>query len=260
MPYPMPDSVIKKVEAYGKSTTLPGIFDFADRNGILFEWNEEVDKFPEGIIDIEDVVLYPSLAAEHPGVVLGRDQPLPSIEEELVTQGQAEDTTACNANLRPFNVAGVVAALIVHANTDELDDYETDDVNGIIAVGDIPQQPPHAPRVVNDTDDNNNTAGSGDYDEDNDEDVDGDEDDDNSSEQNDEDDEPEAATDALDGSESGSDQGVRRLRRRGKGTSTKYADSTDMFSSHQTISAKKSPFPRRTKRSSHSGLLSYITR
>jgi hypothetical protein len=65
-PYPMPDSVIKKVEAYGKSTTLPGIFDFADRNGILFEWNKEVDECPEGIIDIEDVVLYPSLAAEHP--------------------------------------------------------------------------------------------------------------------------------------------------------------------------------------------------
>jgi hypothetical protein len=68
-----------KVEAYGKSTALPGIFDFVDRNGILFEWNEEVDEFPEGIVDVEDVVLYPFLAAEHPGVVLGRDQPLPSI-------------------------------------------------------------------------------------------------------------------------------------------------------------------------------------
>jgi hypothetical protein len=36
-PYPMPDLIIKKVEAYGKSTALLGIFDFADRNGILFE-------------------------------------------------------------------------------------------------------------------------------------------------------------------------------------------------------------------------------
>jgi hypothetical protein len=67
--YPMLDSVIKMVEAYGKSTALPGIFDFANRNGILFEWNEEVDEFPEGIVNVEDVVLYPSLAAEHPGVV-----------------------------------------------------------------------------------------------------------------------------------------------------------------------------------------------
>ena len=83
--YPMPDSVIKKVERYGKSTALPGIFHFADRNSILFEWKEEVDKFPEGIIEVKDVVLYPFLAAEHPGVVLGGDQPLPSIEEELVS-------------------------------------------------------------------------------------------------------------------------------------------------------------------------------
>jgi hypothetical protein len=57
-PYPMPDSVIKKVEAYGKSTALPGVFDFAERNDILFEWNKEVDEFPEGIVDIEDIVLW----------------------------------------------------------------------------------------------------------------------------------------------------------------------------------------------------------
>jgi hypothetical protein len=134
----MPDSVIKKVKAYGNSTTLPGIFDFADRTGILFKWNKEVDEFPEGIVDIEDVVLCPSLAAEHPGVVLGQDQPLPLIEEELVPQGQAKDAAARNANLQPFNVAGVVAAPIVHCNADKLNNYEVDDDDGIIAVGDIP--------------------------------------------------------------------------------------------------------------------------
>jgi hypothetical protein len=168
-----------------------------------------VDEFPEGIVDVEEVVLYPSLAAEHPGVVLGRDQPLPSIEEELVPQGRAEDATACNANLQPFQIAGVVTAPIVHANTDELDDYEIDDDNGITAVGDIPQQPPHAPLVVNDTDDDNDAAGSGDDDDDN-EDIDIDEDDDNLSDKDDKDDEPEDATDVLDGSKSDSNQGVRR--------------------------------------------------
>jgi len=120
-PYPMPDSVIKKVEVYGTSTALPGIFDFADRNGILFEWNEVVDESPEGIVDIEDIVLYPSLTAEHPRVVLGQDQPLPSIKEELVPQGQAEDAVARNANIQPFDVAGVMAAPIIHANADKLD-------------------------------------------------------------------------------------------------------------------------------------------
>jgi hypothetical protein len=194
-------------------TALPGIFDFTDRNGILFEWNEEVDEFPEGIVDAEDVVLYPSLAAEHPGVVLGRDQPLPSIKEELVPQGRAEDAAACNANLQPFDVAGVVAASIVHTNADKLDDYEIDGNNGIIAVEDIPQQPPHAPLIVNDIDDDDDAAGSGD---DND-DVDVDEDDDyDDSSYEDKDDEPAAATNAQEGNESDGDQGVRRSRRRGK--------------------------------------------
>jgi hypothetical protein len=82
-PYPMPDLVIRKVKVYGKSTALLGSFDFVDRNGILFEWNEEVNKFPEGTVEVEYVVLYPSLAAEHAGVVLERDKPLPLIKEEL---------------------------------------------------------------------------------------------------------------------------------------------------------------------------------
>ncbi len=49
--------------------------------------------------------------------------------------GRAEDAAARNANLQPFDVAGVEAAPIVHANTDELDDYEIDNDDGIIAVG-----------------------------------------------------------------------------------------------------------------------------
>ena len=138
----MPDSVIKKVKEYAKLTALPGIFDFADRNGILFEWNKEVDESPKGIVEVKDIILYPSLAAEHSGVALGRDQPLPSIEEELIPQGRAKDSVARNANLQPLDVTGVGAALtFVHANTDELNDYKSDN-DGIIAVGDISQQPP----------------------------------------------------------------------------------------------------------------------
>ena len=98
MPYPMPDLVIKKVKAYGKLTALPGIFDFADRNSILFEWNEDVDEFPEEIVDVEDVILYPSLAAEHPGVVLGRDQPLPSIKEEIPSRASRR---RCGSQCQP---------------------------------------------------------------------------------------------------------------------------------------------------------------
>ena len=81
------------------ASQLPSRVFLTSPTGTLFKWIEEVDKFHKGIINIEYVVLYPSLAAEHPGVVLGQDQPLPSIEEELVPQGQAEDAAACNANL-----------------------------------------------------------------------------------------------------------------------------------------------------------------
>jgi len=154
----MPDSVIKKVESYSKLPALPGIFNFANRNGILFEWNEEVDKFPEGIVEVEDVVLYPSLAVEHPEVVLGQDQPLPSIIEELIPQGCTKDAVARSANLQPFDVAEVPAALpIMHTNMDKLKDYQIDNDDDVILMVDIPQPPPHAPLVVNDTNNDNTT-------------------------------------------------------------------------------------------------------
>jgi hypothetical protein len=59
----------------------------------------------------------------------------------------------------------VAAPSIVPAITDKLDDYEIDDNDGIIAVGDVPQQPPHAPFVVNNTD-GNGIVGSDDDDKD----------------------------------------------------------------------------------------------
>ena len=117
----------------------------------------------------------------------------------------------------------MVAALIVHANADELDDDKIDDDDGIIAVGDIPQQPPHAPLVVNNTDNDDDAAGSGDdNDDDDDNDVDVGKDEDDSSDK-DNDDKLVAATDAQEGNKSDGNQGVQRSRCRGKGTSKKYA-------------------------------------
>ncbi len=95
----MPDSVIKKIEQSSAAGYLPGALDFGDQNGVLFEWNEDVDESPEHLLEVEDVIQYPSLAAEHPGVVLGRNQPLPSIEMDLIPQGRAENEAARNANL-----------------------------------------------------------------------------------------------------------------------------------------------------------------
>jgi hypothetical protein len=77
--YPMPDSVIKKVEKFAKPNVVPGAFDFADRSGILFEWNDKLNDSPEGLIE-EDVVLYPSIVAEFPGVTLDRDIPVATVD------------------------------------------------------------------------------------------------------------------------------------------------------------------------------------
>ncbi len=153
-------------------------------------------------------------------MVLGRDQPLPSIEEELVPQGRAEDAAARNAKLRPFDVARVAAAPIVHANTDEFVDYKIDDNGGIIAVKDIPQQPPHVPLVVNDTDDNV-AAGS--------------DDNDDNGESLDEDvnNKPAAATNAPEGNKPDGNQGVQRLQCRGKGITKKYADYSLLMAARQ---------------------------
>ncbi len=106
----------------------------------------------------------------------------------------------------------MAAVPIVHANADEFVNYKIDDDNGIIAVGDIPQQPPRVPLVVNNTDEEV-AAGS--------------DDDDNNNDSSDEDvnNELAAATDVPGGNKPDGNQGVRRLQCRGKGITKKYATS-----------------------------------
>jgi hypothetical protein len=149
--YPMPDLVIKKVEQFGKANATLNVFDFLDRNGVLFKWNDEVGKYPEGIVE-EEVVLYPALAAEIPGVVLDQDQPIPLIEDKIEPQGRAKDAAARKANIEPFNVAGVDALTIVHANNNEIDEID-DDNNDIMSLATIPPANNPNPLVLPDTSD-----------------------------------------------------------------------------------------------------------
>ncbi len=79
----MPESIIKRVKQFDKSNTRPNTLDFVNRNGILFEWDNKVMKYPKGLIE-EEVVIYPSLAAEIPRLVLEQDQPIPTIECTLM--------------------------------------------------------------------------------------------------------------------------------------------------------------------------------
>ena len=118
----------KKVEQLGKTNAIPNEFDFLDRNGVLFKWNDNINGYLDGIVK-KEVVLYPTLAAEIPGVVLNRDQPVPLVEDKIRPQGRVKDAAARNAIIviEPSNVAGMDAPTIVHANNVTID--ETDDNN-----------------------------------------------------------------------------------------------------------------------------------
>ncbi len=59
-------------------------FDFADQTGVLFEWNESIDKSPDGLIE-DDVIPYQPVVVEVPEVTLEQDRPtpMPTIEDKL---------------------------------------------------------------------------------------------------------------------------------------------------------------------------------
>jgi hypothetical protein len=145
----MPDLIIRKVKHFGCKGGPASAFDFSDRSGILFEWNDDVDKSLEDLIK-DDLVPYPEVAAKIPGVILDQHQPIPTVEDEVVLQGQAEDEAARNANLEPFNIAGVDHTAIIPANVDKIAQIASNLTNadGIIAIADMPNQQTHHDNAI----------------------------------------------------------------------------------------------------------------
>ncbi len=118
--YPMPEFIIKKVEQFGKSNARQNTLNFSNRNWLFFEWNNKVDKYHKELVN-KDVVLYPSLAAKIPRVVLEQDLPILTIEDKIKPQGCTEDAAAHNANLKPFDIAGVDAPTMRQQQWDQQD-------------------------------------------------------------------------------------------------------------------------------------------
>jgi hypothetical protein len=147
----MPESIIKKVKQSSKSNAQPNTLKFSDKNRILFEWNNKVNKYSKGLVN-KDVVLYPPFAAEIPGVVLKRDLPIPPIEDKFEPQGRAKDAVACNATLEPFYVTGVDAPTIILANNDEINEID-DDKDDILLIATIPENNNLNPLIPPDTSD-----------------------------------------------------------------------------------------------------------
>jgi hypothetical protein len=151
--YPMPDSVIKKVEGYARKAGKPNALDFADQSGILFKWNEEIDESPEGLV-IDDYVPYPAIPAEFPGVELEWDTPImETIEEEIIPHGRPEHAAAFNAGIIPHALAGVGRRAIFDAHADKIRyAIDEDEDDGIIAVADLPAADRANALVIDDDD------------------------------------------------------------------------------------------------------------
>ena len=77
-PMPMPDRVIKRVNAIGQGEGQGRAFRFVNRRGEPYEWTDEVPKDdPEfqGLLDEGDEsAVYPDISAELPGVELEEDE------------------------------------------------------------------------------------------------------------------------------------------------------------------------------------------
>jgi hypothetical protein len=198
---------------------LPGVFNFSDRNGVLFEWNDDVNEYNENIVK-ENIILYPLLAAEFPGVTLDRNFAVPSIEDDIFPHGLAKDATAQNANAAPFIAQEWINGLAaIQANDNKIDKgkYEDKD-DGIIKVADIPpgNAPPQNPIVA--IPDSNKDAASTSEDSDS---------DDNDNKDPDFQDAHDQEDEGKQNAEERGDNnvlGLRRLKRRNQGQTTRYAD------------------------------------
>ncbi len=149
--YPMPESIIKKMEQFCKSNARLNTLNFANRNGILFKLKDDINEYSEGLVK-EDVVFYPSLVAEIPRVVLEQDLPIPMIEGKIDPQGCAKDAAARNANLEPFNVTGVDAPTIIRTNNNKIN-VINDDNNSILLIATTLANNNHDPLILPDTSD-----------------------------------------------------------------------------------------------------------
>jgi len=93
---PMPDSVIKRVERWGKRDKQNGTLSFCDRNNIPFEWSD--DQEPQDNAPEPEPAVYPDVLTETPGVVLKSNVPALSAPP-LMTEEQRMAALLENAGI-----------------------------------------------------------------------------------------------------------------------------------------------------------------
>jgi hypothetical protein len=109
---PMPDSVIRKLERWGRRDKQNGRLTFADRNNNAFDWDDEYELKPlidDNAIEPEHPAPFPDIPAEMPGVDLETN--IPAVTEKQGTdaeerhQNETRARALENANLGPRDLA-----------------------------------------------------------------------------------------------------------------------------------------------------------
>eukprot|EP00804_Cyclotella_cryptica_P021082 CCRYP_019384-RA/>CCRYP_019384-RA protein AED:0.40 eAED:0.40 QI:0/-1/0/1/-1/0/1/0/331 len=72
---PVPDSIIKKVEAWGRRDKQTGIIRFANRNNDPYEWDDEQEPLVEDNAPEPEQAPFPDIPAETPGVEIEANVP-----------------------------------------------------------------------------------------------------------------------------------------------------------------------------------------
>jgi hypothetical protein len=170
------------------------------------------------------MVLYLSLAAEIPCIVLNQDQPYPLIEDKIEPQGHTKDAVARNANIEPFDIARVDALTIVCTNDNKIDEINdsNDDIMSVAAI--LPANNPNS-LIFPDTLDDNNTNKKNDKSSNDDESSDN-----NLLQGGNLGTQGEIGVDVPEEDPAeGQDQGVHQSRHKNKETTSKYADYTSFM-------------------------------
>jgi hypothetical protein len=147
--YPVPDSIVTKVNTMGRRDHSNGRLRFCDRHNQPFDWDDQNEILIEDNAVEPEPAPFPDIPAEMPGVEKESDYlnlPTTPIEEEPApTEEELIDAAIANANFGPreaeilqqaepagvgghYNDQDIVINLdIVPANDGEIDDPEDDD-------------------------------------------------------------------------------------------------------------------------------------
>jgi hypothetical protein len=127
--FPMPDSVIKKLEHLGKQDKQSGALTFADRHNVPFAWDEEYEHRPliaDNAVKAKPAALpYPDLPAEMPGILYKSEMPETTLLPNEDTPVEPDEKAAVaaeaaavlnNANLGPHEANLLSRAKIAGVN------------------------------------------------------------------------------------------------------------------------------------------------